>query len=136
MDSLIFLIAQFLMPHAMGLDVVPFQGDIRVYEFNHRIGIFLIRLDGGRLVVNLPFRSLGNHVAAVYMDALAQALAQGITLPDDEGRLVFTLEKNAQSFRAADKIDIHVATYGMELVAPPAEAPVPAENTPSPAEDA
>ncbi len=120
MDNLVFLIAQFLMSHAMGLDVVPYIGDPNTYDVSHPVGLFLIRLEDGRLTIHQPFMAKGNHVAGVYLQALDAALAQGIPLPDG-GRLSFALEKNAHLPRGPeDKRDFHVAVYHVQQIAPPA----------------
>ncbi len=118
MESILLLIAQFLTPVVKGLDVVPFDGDPRDYEFTHPVGVVLLKLDEeNRLTVSLPFRTSAIRVAGDYLDLIQRALAQGIPLHESP-TIQFTFERNHYAgFDKARDINFHASTY---LVLPPA----------------
>lgn len=113
MDSILFLIAQFLAPHALSLDVVPFAGPAKEYAFTHPIGVFLLKLEGKRLVVELAFRTSHTRVAGDYLEAIKKALAQAIPL-DENTELRFQFERHLYiGYGFESKTDLHASTFQM-----------------------
>lgn len=115
------IIAKFLDSRVNGLPVHAYFGPLSDFIFDHPVGALLLRIEEGRLTVELVFRDSPQRCAGDYLKMVEDALAEGV--PMDAGEtLTFTFERNIYLFTdRIGNLDYHASTY---LITQPKPAPL------------
>jgi hypothetical protein len=111
MLDLICIIAKFLDPVVQGIPVHAYFGSLTDFLLEHPVGAVLLKIEDGRLTVDLIFQESSIRCAGDYLKMIEDALMNGITLENGE-TLTFTFEKNTYLFNdPLNHLDYHSSTY-------------------------